>query len=168
MGYTTDFDGKFNLDKPLSPEHRAYLEKFARTRRMQRNAEKAAQLPDPLREAAGLPIGEQGAFFVGATDFMGQDTTSDVTDGNQSPTGQPGLWCQWTPTEDGTAIEWDGGEKFYDYVEWIQYLIIHFLAPWGYVLNGTVNWEGESRGDLGRIVITNNAVATKTGKVVYR
>jgi hypothetical protein len=134
MGYTTDFDGKFNLDKPLSPEHRAYLAAFAETRRMKRDATQ----------------------------------TSDITDYNEPPSRTINSWCQWVPTEDGTAIEWNGGEKFYDYVEWIQYLITHFLAPWGYVLNGTVNWEGESRGDLGRIVITNNTVTTKTGKVVYR
>lgn len=178
MGYTTDFDGKFNLDKPLSPEHRAYLAAFAETRRMKRDATQTALRPDPLRVAVSLPVGDEGGYFVGASghgitgdepfSFRGQAQTSDITDYNEPPSDQPGLWCQWVPTEDGTAIEWDGGEKFYDYVEWIQYLITHFLAPWGYVLNGTVNWEGESRGDLGRIVITNNTVTTKTGKVVYR
>jgi hypothetical protein len=168
MGYTTDFDGKFNLDRPLSPEHSTYLTKFAQTRRMQRNTAKAATLPDAVREAAGLPIGEQGGYFVGATDFMGQEPTPDVTDGNHPPTGQPGLWCQWIPTEDGSAIEWDGGEKFYDYTDWIIYLITHFLKPWGYVLNGAVDWQGEERGDIGRILIVNNAVSIKAGKVVYK
>lgn len=79
----------------------------------------------------------------------------------------PSYYCQWMPNSDGTAIEWNGGEKFYNYVEWIQYLIEHFLAPWGYVLNGTVEWDGEDRGDLGKIEITNNTVKVLTGKVTY-
>lgn len=72
-----------------------------------------------------------------------------------------------TPSDDGTAIEWDEGEKFYDYVGWIQYLIKHFFGPWGYVLNGSVTWEGESKGDMGRIIITDNAVSTQKGRVTY-
>jgi hypothetical protein len=176
MRYTTEFTGKFDLNKPLSSEHRAYLAAFAETRRMKRDATQTVLRPDPLRIAVGLPIGDEGGYFVGASGnteddwqkMRGQEHTPDVTDYNHEPAGQPGLWCQWVPTEDGSAIEWDGGEKFYSYVEWIQYLITHFLAPWGYVLNGTVKWEGESRGDLGRIVIVNNAVSTKTGRVVYR
>jgi hypothetical protein len=166
MGYTTDFEGQFNLDKPLTAEHSAYLTAFAQTRRMQRNPELTAKMPDPVREAVGLPLGEQGEYFVGGTGMMGQDRTPDVTN-DRPPMDQPFLWCQWTPTEDGTAIEWDGGEKFYSYIEWIQYLIQHFLAPWGYILNGTVEWQGEDRGDSGRIVITDNKVTTQTGKVVY-
>lgn len=168
MGYTTDFTGKFNLDKPLTPQHCAYLEAFAQTRRMQRNAEATATMLDPIREVVGLPIGEQGGYFVGSPRDYGTDHTPDVTNYNNPPAGQPGLWCQWTPTEDGTAIEWDQGEKFYDYVEWLEYLIEHFLKPWGYVLNGAVDWQGEERGDIGRILIVNNAVSTKAGKVVYK
>ena len=168
MGYTTDFDGKFDLDKPLTPEHRAYLEAFARTRRMQRNAVITATMPDPIRESVGLPIGEQSGYFVGSTKDYGQDRTPDVTDYNESPSGQPGLWCKWKPSEDGRAIEWNGGEKFYSYVEWIIYLIDNFLKPWGYILNGIVDWQGEEREDMGRIVITDNSVSTKAGKVVYR
>lgn len=29
---------------------------------------------------------------------------------------------------DGTAIQWDGGEKFYASSEWMQYLIKHFFG----------------------------------------
>lgn len=43
--------------------------------------------------------------------------------------GQPGLRCQWEPTEDGTAIKWNGEEKFYKSPEWMTYLIDTFLKP---------------------------------------
>lgn len=167
MGYHTDFRGKFNLNKPLSPEHKAFLNKFNETRRMKRKQSVAVKLEDPVRIAAGLPIGKEGAYFVGAKGHCGQDTDDSVVDYNTPPSGQPGLWCQWVPNEDGTAIEWDGGEKFYEYVAWIEYLIKNFLAPWGYVLNGKVEWSGEDCGDIGMIAIDNNEVKVKNGRVVY-
>lgn len=167
MGYTTDFYGSFELDKPLKPEQGEYLRKFAETRRMQRDEQKAAKLPDPVREVAGLPIGKEGGYFVGAKGFAGQDGDDSVIDYNASPADQPGLWCKWAPNADGTSIEWNGNEKFYDYVEWLRYLIEHFIKPWGYVLNGEVEWQGEDRDDRGKIIVTNNDVTSRESKIVY-
>lgn len=178
MGYTTSFRGEFKLDRKLSPEHAAYLTAFSRTRRMSRDADKAALLPDPVRLAAGLPIGPGGSYFVGGNGFFGQGNDESVIDHNLEPgasrgvnfehyreeRAQPGLWCQWVPNEDGTAIVWDDGEKFYDYIPWIEYLIKHFLSPWGYVLNGTMTWQGESHGDVGTITIAGNAVSATENK----
>jgi len=161
MGYTTEFQGELGLDKPLAPEHQAYLQHFSRTRRMKRNAALTAAMPDPVREAVGLPIGEQGGYYVGGNgDSYGQDRTLDITDYNNAPGSQPGLWCQWVPNMEGTAIEWDGGEKFYNYIEWLAYIIDNFLRPWGYVLNGEVQWRGEDWDDAGTIVVKNNDVST--------
>jgi hypothetical protein len=167
MGYTTDFSGNFSLNKPLLASHSAYLLKFAETRRMARNQTIASALPDPIREAVGLPIGKQGAYFVGGGGYFGQDTDASVINSNDAPSGQPGLWCQWVPTSDDAGIEWDGGEKFYNYTEWLSYLIEHFLAPWGYVLNGEVEWVGEDRDDRGKIVVTNNVISTKLAKISW-
>lgn len=159
MGYTTDFCGFFEIAPELAPEHRAYLDKFNQSRRMKRDAEKTALLSDPLREAVGLPVGEEGGYFVGAPGFMGQDRTDDVLDYNSAPAGQPGLWCQWRPNEDGeSCLEWDRGEKFYDYVAWLEYLIEHFFKPWGYTLKGRVEWRGEEWDDTGVIQVENNIV----------
>jgi hypothetical protein len=33
MGYTTDFEGEFMLDRPLNAEHQDYLQMFSETRR---------------------------------------------------------------------------------------------------------------------------------------
>ena len=173
MGYTTDFSGEFNLNKPLAPAHKAYLELFANTRRMKRDAYTTEDRPDPVRLAAGLPIGLDGGYFVGEGGHAGQgDMNADygkigIVAYNYPPCGQPGLWCQWAPNDDGSAIAWDGGEKFYNYVEWIEYLIQHFLKPWGYVLNGEVEWIGEDANDRGMIVIEDNVVKTKIARIVY-
>lgn len=157
MGYTTDFDGQFTLDRPLEVKHKNYLEAFSNSRRMKRDSELVKDLPDPVRELSGLPCLPE--YYVGgAKENHGQTRTADIIEYNYPPDGQPGLWCQWVPTEDGTGIKWDGGEKFYEYVEWLKYIIEHFLKPWGYVMNGVVSWEGEDSGDTGDIKVTDNEV----------
>jgi hypothetical protein len=158
MGYTTDFAGSFRLDKPLTTAHAAYLVQFSETRRVKRDPERAARLPDPLRIAAGLPIGNDAGYFVGGVGEFGQDDDESVVDPNEPPDGQPGLWCGWTVGEDEQSIEWNGVEKFYNYVQWLEYLITHFLAPWGYTLNGEVRWEGEDEQDRGVIRVENDDV----------
>ena len=83
--------------------------------------------------------------------------------------GMPGIWCGWRPSEDGTAIVHDGGEKFYDYIEWMQYLCDHFLTPWGYMVAGIVEWEGEENTDMGRMVISSpNKVTAQYAVITYR
>lgn len=158
MGYTTDFEGSFTLDRQLEPGHQNYLAQFANTRRMQRNASRTEERADPVRVNVGLPVGTDGAYFVGENGFGGQDHGADVTDNNRAPTGQPGLWCQWVPSDDGMAIGWDGGEKFYYYTEWLAYLIDNFLEPWGYTLTGKVTWQGEESGDCGTIHVQDNQI----------
>lgn len=107
----------------------------------------------------GLPVGPEGAYFVaGEAISYDEPENNSVIDINHPPKDQPGLWCQWLPNAEGTEIQWDGGEKFYDYVEWINYLIDNFLKPWGYTLDGSVNWYGEDRRDTGTIIIENNQV----------
>lgn len=161
MGYSTNFQGSFELDKPLTVAHKAYLEAFAQSRRMKRDAEIAEKFPDPVRIAADLPIGPDGAYYVGsAKNNMGQVMDESVIDFNDSGI-QPSLWCQWVPTEDGLGIEWDQGEKFYNYVEWLQFLINHFFSPLGYTLNGEVKFQGDDMDDRGIIKVKNSIAKIK-------
>jgi hypothetical protein len=159
MGYTTDFQGRFDVTPPLRQEHADYLRAFNETRRMRRDPAIAEKLPDARRTAVGLPVGDEGRYFVGGLGLYGQVDDASVLDHNDEPRGQPGLWCGWRPSADGRSVEWDGAEKFYYYVEWLQYLIDHFLRPWGYTLNGAVGWDGEAPGDQGTIFVSDNAIA---------
>lgn len=134
--------------------------------------------------------GVDGEYFVGAGGFAGQDNDASVID-NNTPPGQigwdedssfdryeknqkraeeglcqPGLWCQWIINDDNELV-WDGGEKFYSYVEWLKYLITNFFQPWGVLLNGEITWEGEESSDLGKIVVTDNMVTVLNGSVNY-
>lgn len=157
MGYHTDFFGEFKLDRPLAPEHAAYLRAFNRTRRVKRNEKLCAKLPDPTRLAAGITlVGTEGAYYVGSSG-LSESKSPDVLDWSRPPREQPNVYCQWTPNEAGTAIVWDEGEKFYDYVLWLDYILRHFLKGWGYVVNGTVEWQA-GRGDVGKIVVKDSEV----------
>ena len=69
----------------------------------------------------------------------------------------PGWNCQWVPTEDGTAIVWDEGEKFYQSPEWMDYLIKNHLQ--GYVLNGTISAQGEEPDDMWLLHVKDNRVS---------
>lgn len=73
----------------------------------------------------------------------------------------PGGYCQWVPSPDRAGIEWDGNEKFYDYSAWLSYLIERFFAPWGLVLTGEVQWQGEEVGDIGILSVKDNVVSTR-------
>lgn len=166
MGYTTEFQGEFELNRPLSESQCAYLVKFSETRRMKRDPEKAKLISDPLREVVNLPIGEDAEYFVGGVGVMGQDRDESVTDINSPPKSQPGLWCKWMPNEAGTAIIWNQGEKFYDYVDWISYIISHFIEPWNLILDGDMKWFGEDPRDTGIIRVRDNRI--QVGPIVRR
>lgn len=88
-------------------------------------------------------------------------------DWRDDPT-KPGYYCQWVVTEDGKYLEWDGNEKFYDYVEWLEWLIKNFFEPKGIILNGSLEWDGEEKGDVGKITVKDNVVTVKEGKIVYK
>jgi hypothetical protein len=107
VGYTTYFSGEVTIEPPLNEQETAYLLRFAESRRMLRT---------------------QGPYYADRGDDWGQ-TGEGILDYNEPPQGQPGVWCQWVPTEDGSAIRWDEGEKFYDSAEWMAYVIDTFLKP---------------------------------------
>jgi hypothetical protein len=160
MGYSTDFWGSVELTPALTPEQNRYLSAFNATRRMKRDPEVLARLHhvDPL---VGPSFGVDGEFYVGGEDYKGQGRDDSIIDYNTPPRTQPSLWCGWRPNEDGTAIEWDESEKFYDYIEWMEYIIEKFIEPWGITANGEIDWDGEDSDDRGKIVVTDNVVSTR-------
>jgi len=195
MGYTTDFEGGFEFSRPLTIDENNYIKKFNETRRMKRNVEKLYELFKGEHGNPFLPkeetYGNDGEYFIGGGGFAGQDKDDSIVDYNTPPGQldflttdynerwtqndlrtregkcQPGLWCQWVTNEDGTHLMWDGGEKFYNYCEWLNYLINHFFEKWGVKLNGEVYWKGEESDDMGKIVVKDNKVIVKYARVTY-
>ena len=76
-------------------------------------------------------------------------------------------WCDWIPNKEGTHLRHNGSEKFYEYTEWLRYLIKNFFEPWGVKLNGSVEWAGEDSGDIGEIRVKNNEVKVATAKITF-
>lgn len=115
-----------------------------------------------MKRKLGAVYGVEGEYYV-------EGDENNIIDYNNPPSTQPSLWCQWVPVErDGEHyIEWDGSEKFYNYVDWIVYIIDKILTPRGYSLTGDVKWQGERGSDFGLISINENTVTVSKGKVTY-
>ena len=176
MGYTTYFCGEIQITPPFNPHEVEYLKRFNKTRRMDR---------------------VRGPYFAEPSDNFGQSHEQDVRAYNLPGFGQPGLWCHWAPTEDGTAIVWDEGEKFYDAGEWMRYFIETFVRPnaelqrflsgefrsegserwltdpsfehftFDHTCNGEIYADGESSDDFWKIVVVDNVVACHDAEIVY-
>lgn len=112
MGYTTDFLGHIDINPALNQAEIAYLQAFGRSRRYDR--------PGGPYEVPANPYAEAQ---------QGRDSSVPVETYNRVAPGQPQLWCQWTPCWDGCCLTFDGFEKFYRPVQWMEYLIGHFLKP---------------------------------------
>src|SRR5258708_1195066 len=114
------FDGAFAINPTLRPEHKKYLKRFAEIRHMLWDIEKLETIADPIRNAAGLPLGPDGIYFTGITNVewdhgRGCHSHPALIDSNERPSLIPNHWCQWISNEEGTALQWDGEEKFYTY-----------------------------------------------------
>jgi hypothetical protein len=155
MGYTTEFEGSFKITPTLKQEDIIYLNKFSQSRRRG-------------RKGLGEEFGVEGEFFVDGSEEFGQGKDSNIIDYSVPPKTQPGLWCNWEPNENGTELKWNGAEKFYNYIEWLNYLIDKILKPRGYTLDGEVTWQGEEDSDKGKMIVKKNKVSTKSGHTVYR
>lgn len=88
--------------------------------------------------------------------LVNYSTQSDEVD--KYSTDHPDSYNQWEPLSDGTGLCWNLGEKFYDYVEWMQWLINEYLVPRGIHTNGTIRYQGEEIGDVGRIEVEDDIV----------
>ena len=152
MGYQTNFSGEFRLNKPLDEKTFTFLTKLSETRRVKRNVHSK--------------YGVDGEFYVDGEiePSLAKNQDPSIIDDSSPPRTQPSVWCDWAPVHrnEYDAIEWNGAEKFYDYVEWIEYIAHKILAPKGYTLEGEVEWRGEDWEDTGTISIVDNVVGVET------
>jgi hypothetical protein len=186
MGYTTDFMGCLELTPKLNEKQRDYINLISSTRRMKRDVNKLMELykgehGNPFAKNKKDPkevYGHEGEFFAKDDGNFGQGDDGSVIDHNCPPgqkgfaqgeveKGQPGLWCQWEISEDGTELFWDGGEKFYNYIAWLKYIIKNFFIPWGIFANGEIEWQGEERDDIGKIKVKNNEIFVYDGEITF-
>jgi hypothetical protein len=75
----------------------------------------------------------------------------------------PGSYFQWVPTESLDGIVWDGNEKFYNYTEWMQWLVL-WLGARGVNASGELYWSGEEVGDTGVLTVSGASVTASEGR----
>jgi hypothetical protein len=71
-------------------------------------------------------------------------------------------YMQWVPSESLDAIVWDQQEKFYDYEQWMEW-VLRWLDERGVKASGQLDWRGESAGDIGRIVVAESVMTVEKG-----
>jgi len=128
MGYSTNFRGRFEFNKPLTDDMLKVYKKFH----------------DERHE-----------------------------DGYQ-PNGKPSIWLQWEivnewgyttynkSSDEKLYLQWDEGEKFYKFVEWLEYLIKYVFKVWDVEISGKVEWRGEEWEDTGQIIVKDNVVVVES------
>ncbi len=157
MGYTTEFNGHINVEPALNAEEIKFIQDHNKTRRMLR---------------------KNGPYYISTAGDYGQVREDDIIEYNAAPEKQLSLWCGWTCTDDGTAIEWDGGEKFYSAAEWMKWLIEHILGteplaksvlPFlqGHTLSGEIFAQGEEMDDRWKLIVDSNTVMVAKSLAAY-
>ena len=159
IGYTTEFKGSFNLkfnDKTKEEYVVKLVNDLASTRRVKRDLSKIQdQLDKPYTD-----YGIEGEFYTEGKGFMGQDSDPSVLNNNYPPSTQPSLWQQWVINvdNDNYILEWNQEEKFYNYTEWLEYLIEKIFKPCNVSISGSVEYRGEEWSDIGTITIKDYKV----------
>lgn len=160
MGYTTEFEGHFDIKPAPSPEIAEYVNRFSQTRHMKRDVEAVKRLdPDWEKHCLDGDLGPEGLWYIPDNGRFMLEHLDDgsVTDCNVPPAGAPGLWCQWI-LENGKLV-WDGGEKFYEYDRWLGLLVKGVFEPRGYTVEGDVQFRGEDFDDMGILSVHDGEVS---------
>ena len=177
MGYTTEFIGEFKTDRPVDDTFFHYINTFAITRHMDRDEQKVKSCdpqwkehgfmgnigphamlyipPKTLPKSMQNPDSPLNRFMIDSN-FRDKDDLTVLNYNSPAP-GVPSLWCQWIMSDHST-LEWNGGEKFYVYDQWLEFLIKNFFEPAGYSLNGYVHWRREDFDDIGTIAVKDNVM----------
>ncbi len=118
---------------------------MANSRRMKRS-------PSIIDSRMGY-YGVDGVCFVDKTSLInfGQNKDDSIIDYNLAPLDLS-LWLQWNFLISGEEIiiAWDGGEKFYDYEEWLDFIYNSLLSV-GLSFSGKIEYRGEDWDDSGVI-----------------
>ena len=162
MGYTTRFKGHFTLEPALTPDQRDIVRAITKTRHApsEPGFELKYALPDRGNDVTRLHPD---------TEFrLAKKTTRRGTYGGDTGCYEgayPSIWCDWTASEDGRRLEWNGGEKFYEYEGWLRHLITNAFEPWGVRVSGWVDFAGDDPKDTGVLVVTGTRVLVVLGTV---
>lgn len=146
MGYTTGFQGAFRLSQALDQSQIDLLKKVHDQRH-----EDGQDVEYECPGQSDVIVQHRWTTVRRPRKYRGEQ---DIWGSNRYPS----CYCQWVLSSDHSDLIWDGGEKFYNFVGWLKYLIAHFFKPWNVSLNGVIDWSGEDPSDSGTLVVTNNDI----------
>jgi hypothetical protein len=94
--------------------------------------------------------------FLMLSPYLNQEQINTINelghgDGHLSPDSR----CQWVVSSHGDVLEWDFRPKFYNYIEWLNFINEIYLKQWGVKMNGIMHWCGT---DSGMIAVANNKI----------
>lgn len=184
MGYTTDFYGTFSISGNITYKLVKYIDAFSAMRHCAIDPDFfKSHFPDWKEYGFNGNIGKHGEYIAIPSEniYDLQAKYPDYVETNRYNIGIPfGYWCHWNFLDnsenplfdDGIELVdvdeligkkqlrfgWDGSEKFYDYEDWLRFMIFHFFIPSGVFLNGATLAVGEGDGDAKYIIIKNNEV----------
>ena len=127
---------------------KSFINKFSKSERILRDPSKIRNKKAWEEYSFFGDIGKHGEYYANPGEVIREDKLdkeSSIIDINKPAYDQPNKNCHWI-IKYGKLV-WDGNSYFYDYVEWLEYLIEHFFKKRGYVLNGKVSWSGEDKDD---------------------
>ena len=150
------FQGAFNLTPALSAAQAAYLDAFLAVQHGFWPPEYIRQQPDLLRDAVGLPLGEDAAFYVGHCSnglkgrhpFIDKHRTTSPGPGDQPHCGR----CPWQLSSDQRQLLPSKKKLTTMPLKWLAWLVTYILAPWKINLTGLASYDDPCTSQEGRIV----------------
>ncbi len=136
--------GSFQLSRPLRQAEMNYLNAFSQMPRQRLDVSKLQEVfqgeqGNPFSKRKGKDVyGTEGEYFVGS--LSDAENLGAVLDPDTPPATQPSRMCHWIVER--TRLLWDGEEEFEKPIEWLRYIIKHFLDPWCIAVDGAAQWQG--------------------------
>jgi hypothetical protein len=139
MGYQTDFIGYLQIEPPLGPRERSFINRIS----------------------GSLFLQESGGALRVA------DEDDEVL--RELMSGAPRGWSNWTVCPQGCCLSYDGGDKANHMAPWLKFLMATFLVPVAaaegidglscdHVLNGMVVGSRRDTRELYSITVRDNEV----------
>lgn len=158
MGYSTSFYGTIDISPALSEDMFKYIRKFSNVRHVKRDV---ATIPS-LNDGEGLSFCFNGNPGTDGCYYVGEDRTVDSpTSDADEPLDGLSHWCDFSVSTTGDALVWTKCSDTKNGLEWITFLIEHFLKPLGHVCNGKMECQGDEFDDQWELCVENNKVTRK-------
>lgn len=149
------FQGAFQLTPALSAIQIAYLQAFLSVQHSFWPLQYVQQQLDVVREAIGLPLGEDAVFFVGhhTNGLNGRNPFIDKHNmTSPGPGGQPHCGnCPWQVSDDGTQLLPDMKKLAAMPLKWLGWLVTSLLLPWNIDIRGTASYDDPCTSQEGKV-----------------